>query len=240
MSANPTIFHVTHWKAGSQWVRAILQQAAPDRFIKTEYNQTQFFQRPIQDGHIYTPVYATYEAFRSVVPANREQKTFAVIRDPRDALVSWYFSMKISHKVQGKEIGDLREALNKVSKEDGIAMMIRGEVYDAVAIQSSWLSTNTFLIRYEDLVTDQQVWFKKIFAFCELPIKEFWRRRLIRRNSFARQTWWRFGREDVTSHLRKGKVGDWKNHFNDSLKQLFKEHHGQALIQAGYEKSMDW
>jgi len=42
------------------------------------------------------------------------------------------------------------------------------------------------------------------------------------------------------SFFRKGKIGDWKNHFDEHLKALFKEKIGQFLIKEGYEKDLDW
>ena len=50
------------------------------------------------------------------------------------------------------------------------------------------------------------------FSGIELPARR--RESIVRRNSFARRTWFRFGRESLRSHLRKGVAGDWKNHFD--------------------------
>jgi len=41
-------------------------------------------------------------------------------------------------------------------------------------------------------------------------------------------------------HLRKGKVGDWKNFFTEKHKEIFKEIAGKTLIELGYEKNLDW
>ena len=110
MADRPAVFHVTHWKAGSQWVRTVIEQAVPGRIVSTRADQSQFFKEPIRAGGVYTPVYTTYEVFRTVVPKGMNQRTFAVIRDPRDTLVSWYFSMRYSHTVEGgKQVGELRE-----------------------------------------------------------------------------------------------------------------------------------
>jgi len=79
-----------------------------------------------------------------------------------------------------------------------------------------------------------------MFDFCQLDLTEQRRKAIVARNSFERKTWWRFGRENVKSHLRKGLAGDWKNHFCPRLKKLFKLHYGRILIQAGYEKDELW
>ena len=48
------------------------------------------------------------------------------------------------------------------------------------------------------------------------------------------------GDEDVTSHFRKGRPGDWINHFTDDHKALFKELYPEILIGLGYESSNYW
>lgn len=49
-----------------------------------------------------------------------------------------------------------------------------------------------------------------------------------------------FKKEDLKSAKRKGQTGDWRNYFNDRITRIFKEEAGQALIQAGYEKDLNW
>ena len=40
--------------------------------------------------------------------------------------------------------------------------------------------------------------------------------------------------------FRKGQIGDWRNHFTEEHKQIFKEVYGDTLIRLGYEKDYDW
>ncbi len=40
--------------------------------------------------------------------------------------------------------------------------------------------------------------------------------------------------------FRKGKIGDWQNHFTKEHKDLFKQVAGQILIDWNYEKGFDW
>jgi hypothetical protein len=37
----PAIFHVTHWKAGSQWVKRILRECFSNRFIDAQIGVTE-------------------------------------------------------------------------------------------------------------------------------------------------------------------------------------------------------
>ncbi len=40
--------------------------------------------------------------------------------------------------------------------------------------------------------------------------------------------------------FRSGKTGEWKNHFTDEHKKIFKDVAGDLLIKLGYEKDNDW
>lgn len=236
----PTVFHITHWKAGSQWVWAVLKAAQPDRIVPGKDSPSWFFKDPIVPGGIYTPVYATYEQFLQVVPKGQNQRSFALMRDPRDAAVSWYFSLRYSHPVGYDTVSESRQKLQQLEKEEGLAMVIRQQVRDVINMQRSWIDAGLKIFRYEDLLADQHGVFSQIFAHCELAIPRAKQRKIINRFSFRRRTWWRFGRENVRSHFRKGVAGDWKNHFTDELKKLFKTEYGEALARAGYEKDDRW
>ena len=236
----PTVFHVTHWKAGSQWVRSVLKHAAPDRFIQPQPTPGDPLGGPVVPGGVYSPVYAPRSVMRSAVPDDPSHRTFVVIRDPRDTLVSWYFSLMYSHTPDEPTVQESREELRNLPKPEGLALMIGKHLREVTWIQQEWIEAGAKVFRYEDLRANQQEAFCEIFEFCELPVSAWRRRSIVRRHSFIRRTWWRFGRESVGSHLRKGAVGDWRNHFDDDLKKRFKAEHGRTLVLAGYEKDDAW
>lgn len=57
MSQQPTLFHITHWKAGSQWVAEVLRDCAPDRFVNATVQSGHFLDKPIELGQIYPSIY---------------------------------------------------------------------------------------------------------------------------------------------------------------------------------------
>ena len=240
VAIQPAVFHVTHWKAGSQWVRAVLEAAEPGRIVPVHGSIDCIGPSLVEVG-IYTPIYASYGQFRARVPHDFAQRTFAVIRDPRDTLVSWYFSLLHSHTPDEPSVPESRQILSGLSKTDGLAVLICKHLYDVVSIQREWIDSGAQVFRYEDLVSDQHETFRRIFECCGIQLSDARRTRIVNRYSFSRLTRWRLGRrEKVRSHLRKGVVGDWRNHFCERLKKLFKLHHGQTLIQAGYERDDSW
>src|SRR5438094_237371 len=150
-SEPPTVFHVTHHKAGSQWVNRILHALAYDRLVLPEGRNDQFLTHPIQPGKVYPTVYITREEFESVrLPP--DSRRFVVIRDLRDTLVSAYFSVKNTHPLEADWIGSQRETLNSRSLEDGLLFMLDTMIPRAAQIQWSWVGSREPLLKYEDML----------------------------------------------------------------------------------------
>jgi hypothetical protein len=40
--------------------------------------------------------------------------------------------------------------------------------------------------------------------------------------------------------FRSGKTGEWKKHFTEAHKKIFKEVAGELLVKLGYEENNDW
>ena len=127
-----------------------------------------------------------------------------------------------------------------MSKSDGLALMTGKHLQEVMWIQREWIGAGARIFRYEEFVKDDQATFKHLFEFCELSVSDSLRRLIVFRHNFRVRTWWRMGRENTKSHLRKGTPGDWRNHFDDDLKKLFKAQHGETLALAGYEKDDAW
>ena len=239
----PAIFHVTHYKAGSQWIHAILRGCVPRRrLVRPVADLSQFFDEPIRQGLVYPTIYASKDEFEKVAMPPHWRR-FIVIRDLRDTLVSAYFSVKISHKdFQSAPVRKLRDDLQQKSEEEGLLQMVRQWLPRSAQIQRSWLSTDDPLLRYEDLLDrDEELLVETLIERCGLPVPPRKLRKAIEEARFERLSGGRpRGSEDVGAHQRKGVAGDWRNHFTEPVKDAFKEGWGEVLIEAGYESDDDW
>lgn len=241
-ATHPTIFHVTHWKAGSQWIKKILRDCVgDDRIVEPQPRMEQFLDLPLQAGKVYPTVYLPSRDFQSVtLPANARH--FVVIRDLRDTLVSGYFSMRFSHPVLNDPMARMRARLESLDEEEGLLVVMDKWLSSSAWIQHSWLETGEPLIRYEDLLErDVEILERVLLDACGLPVERDRFRRIVEGTRFERSSGGRArGEEDVTQHMRKGMAGDWRNHFTDRLREAFKIRYGRLLIALGYEADDDW
>ncbi|NVN97580.1 Wzt carbohydrate-binding domain-containing protein, partial [Candidatus Nomurabacteria bacterium] len=236
-----TVFHVTHWKAGSQWIKKILKEAVPDLYVDSKIGVSHFLKDPINEGMVYPTVYVTKEQFDSV-PKPMNWRHFVFIRDLRDTLVSGYFSLKVSHSVISTGISSYREKLVSLNMEDGLIYLIDEWLHLSAAVQSSWLAAQENLIKYEDVLNDDVgILTKVLIDHCQLPVSKDRLKEVIINNRFERLTGGRkSGTEDISVHERKGVAGDWQNYFTPKVKEYFKVKYGKLLISTGYESSADW
>ena len=238
---HPTIFHVTHWKAGSQWIHKILDRCAGTRIVRAEARSAQLLHKPLLAGRVYPTCYVTREEFHSV-PLPEPWRRFVVIRDLRDTLVSAYFSLRYSHVDDNPSITLFRMQLTGAGIEDGLRWLIGNWLPGAAAIQRSWLVSGEELIRYEDLLAhDVDILVPLLTERCPLGLPPQQVRDAVLACRFERLTGGRSqGEEDVQSHERKGVAGDWRTYFTERVARDFKTRYGDLLIATGYEKDLDW
>jgi hypothetical protein len=188
---------------------------------------------------------------------------FHVIRDPRDIAISAYFSHKDVHPVHWHEndganhwleLETHREKIKQLPFDDGLMEDIlfterlptEGFDLGPFILMRDWNyeRSNIYETRFEQLTIAPSVEFAKIFSFLGGPFETFsnssMMEPIVEKLSFKAMTGRSQGMEKMTSHYRKGTIGDWKNYFKDQHKQFFKKNYGDLLIQLGYEQNLDW
>ncbi len=237
----PTLIHVTHWKAGSQWIRKILQECMPENIIIPEVGSRHFIGAKILDGYIYPAVYVTRQQFYE---ANLPEDwvRFVVIRDLRDTLVSAYFSLRYSHSRVSEFIDKTRSILSKLDLEDGMIYLMRDWLPASAEIQKSWIEAGENVIHFEDLISEDSCeFFKKVLLKeARFPVSAKHICEILDTNRFENLAGRKPGNEDVTHHMRKGIVGDWRNYFTPRIKDEFRKHYSDLLITSGYERNSNW
>lgn len=231
----PTIFHITHWKAGSQWLYKILREIALERIVAPQLDEKQFLDAPLVNGAVYPTVYVTKEQFESVVLPESYRK-FIVIRDLRDTLISGYFSIRYSHGIIDDRLTRWRDRLETKTIGDGLMMLMDEWLPLSAKIQQSWIEAGEKIIRYEELlVNDLEILEQLLIGHCEIPVTPERLREVVMTNRFENLTGGRRpGEENNMAHERKGVAGDWRNYFTPLVIDNFNEQYGSLLIDTGY------
>ncbi|AOK52016.1 hypothetical protein WT15_21230 [Burkholderia stagnalis] len=239
-TAPSTVFHVTHWKAGSQWILKILRQLQPERIVLPKVGERQFFIEELISGKIYPTTYVTREQFLlRKPPAN--SRALVVLRDLRDTLVSSYFSARYSHAVMSNELGNIRSALNELSEEDGLILLAEKWLPACASIHASWLQSDQKIIWYEDLLqNDVEILENALLRDCRIEVSRDLVRNAIVDNRFENLSAGRErGREEIYNHERKGIAGDWENHFTAKVSARFNELYGRLPDKHGPRKRIE-
>lgn len=259
-SSPSNIYHCCVQKTASQWVHRLLfdrriyiysglvpyiyrMPYAYELPFNVGYDATKsidgVFLDPFPGKTIVGPLYTSFEAYMAI-PKPEQYKTFFVMRDPRDIVVSWYFSTKYSHAPM-KRILELREILNSMPIQDGILYSIdalgRSGLFRALESWASAMesSQDVLVIRFEDITgPDQRLFFEKLLSHCDICMPDDVLDQLLEDYSFEKLSGRRQGQEDTQAHFRKGISGDWKNYFDDVITAKFREVTEDLVTKLGY------
>ena len=72
------------------------------------------------------------------------------------------------------------------------------------------------------------------------PVDQNRLKEVVANHSFEALSGRKSGTEDPNSFIRKGIVGDWKNHFSVEAAQAFDHHFGEMFVKLGYEADRGW
>jgi Sulfotransferase domain len=271
--ARPIFAYFGHHKCASDWVRRILSELCvllglrifhthwPLR-LPLGFEARDPFRERIRSSRAYCAngdfdfLIAT-NADRKLVCALEERRfrAFHLIRDPRDIIVSGYFSHLWSHRVHPDEnpwLLDHRSQLSALSQEEGI---LRELEYAATYLErlSQWdyHHPTTYEIRFESLTTDPKAEMRRALAFCGIltgstaPPEGVFRTvrcseqayaAVMDRNSFERLSGGRTpGVRDQHSHFRSGVGGDFRNYFTPAIREKFDHFYPGLVKKLGYE-----
>ena len=240
---------LTQGKAGSQWIADVLSDPRILAFVPSmrfkrasgpEFRMSDWAREGDNffAGPIFSVAYPEWEYFRR--PGD---KAIWVIRDPRDSLISWAFSIAYSH---------LTEPHVELIREPLLSLSLRGKLliamythWEVAWIIRSWAgrtpSASEYPTTYERLVADQHAEFGAMFDFLGWGIPQGVLQEVVDSLAFRRRSGGRdAGELNIFSHYRRGVAGDWRNYFDRGLGRLFEQACPQLLIELGYESNESW
>lgn len=224
-----SIIHFSFNKAATQYIKSVLLKCAIENgMIPVAFNEYAFNTRlPFLDHltleemqgykHIFKLhgyVYSVFGGMVEGIDSLDKYKIIFSVRDPRDMLVSSYYSQAYSHVLpdaDGNKLERFMErrkfALN--STIDEYVLREAENVYKTFVKYDELLISRyapvIHLVRYEDMVENFEEWLAGIISYCEFEVSDILRAALIAENAQMRPKG-----EDVQKHLRKGVPGDYK------------------------------
>lgn len=169
-------------------------------------------------------------------------RVFVMRRDPRDALVSMYYSKAFSHNEKAILVSsrsDLAQANRNRYQEMGIynwlesvlANLANGEILDEFKFCARILADHREVVDlpYEQLINDPQEWLTTLVkhAGFDRIVGEAWYSEM-KKHLVAPET------EDIYQHKRRVTPGGWKEVFDDHLSDLLKKRVGEQMEQLQY------
>ncbi|MEQ9642610.1 MAG: sulfotransferase domain-containing protein [Alphaproteobacteria bacterium] len=248
----PALLHLTHWKAGSQWLHKIIMGLAAaleaehdvaEARVAPPFAPQQMIGAEIAAGRLYPTLYLTRRQYDTLRLPTGRARPFVVIRDLRDALVSAYFSQAYSHPTHWSEdIRINRARLAAMDREQGLMYLLERFLPACADIQWSWLGAGVPLLRYKDLLEADVDRLVPLFTdYAGLPLSAKTVAGVVESCRFEALTGGRArGDEDTSAHERRGEAGDWRRHFTPKLTAACKALYGDLLIAGGYESDTNW
>jgi hypothetical protein len=211
---------------GESGVKRVPEQALRwlDSLNQADVASAHLFARPDAVARVCSPKFIPYFIFR----------------DPRDVVVSHVFyvtDMEARHVhhayYQSLPNFDARLKVSILGRSDTDIEF--PNIAERFAPYLDWLNHPEVLtIHFEDLINDRVQTLTRIMEhfLARVPLQSSRQLILDSLESSINPT--------KSPTYRSGKTGEWKKHFTDEHKKLFKDVAGDLLIRLGYEKNNDW
>lgn len=168
--------------------------------------------------------------------------TVFVYRDPRDMIISHIFYATQMHpghwmrRYYTETLHTMEARINAAIQgvdEPGSELTEVRKRYEGYL---GWLNqVDVLSLRFEDLIQDRKATLGRLLDYLE---KRGFTPAVPRYEAI--ETLNKAITPKKSGTFRKGKPGNWKEHFTDANKSLFKEKTGDLLITLGYEKDYNW
>jgi hypothetical protein len=197
--------------------------------------------RRMQPGDIGYGYISAKEPFVSALTTSGRATIF-VYRDPRDMIVSHIFYATEMHprhwmrRYYTENLTSMEERINAAIQgvdEPGSEL---SDIRTRYAGYLGWLEQPAVLcLRFEDLILNRQDALERLLDYLESRggSSQLPRPRCLQvlQDAVAPKR---------SGTFRKGKPGNWQEHFTPANKALFKERAGDLLLHLGYETGSDW
>jgi hypothetical protein len=249
---NKSILHFTFNKTASQYIKTLLIALGNENgLVPVSWNDYAFYtNHPYLDhldkteilkySHLFRDKGFVYSAFGGFVEGIdlRNFSAILTIRDPRDILVSAYYSMAYSHEIPPSNSSKYQEMILK--RKEALATDIndfvlgrKDQLFDKFKkYQTSLLSTNpnVLTLKYEDMVDNFEYWVEQLEKGAGYQFSKEKKKNIIETQRSKKNK-----SEDVTAQRRKGIPGDYKKKLSPTTIRIINTEFSDVLNYYNYE-----
>ncbi|XP_069591043.1 sulfotransferase 1C1-like [Ranitomeya imitator] len=241
---------VSYPKSGTTWMQEILDLIVQDGDVEKSLRAPGFIRVPcLEMGHTslavansmpYPRVLKTHLPVHLMPPSfwEKDVKIVYIARNPKDCMVSYYYFHKMDQSMA-----------DPGSWDNFFSMFLAGDVnwgswFDHVV--GWWQAKDkhkVLYVFYEDMIEDSRREIRKVMTFLGKDFSEDIIQKILLYTSFESMkdnSMANFGTlpetvldQSVSSFMRKGIVGDWKNHFLESQNIVFDEEYQKKMAGSG-------
>ena len=207
----------------------------PDQWEKIVYKQK---------GYLYGPINIFNGPFRiyfEEIPSLEKYKVILMLRDPRDVLVSAYFSTAYSHRMPRRNPSEANRL--RTAREEALRMTIDEHVLkEADVVSDIYLrccqkllnKSYVLFVKYEEMVNDFESWLDKIIDFAEFHPSEKIRSEIMRGANFKVE------KENIYAHKRQVTPGDHRRKLKIETIDALNANFRNILEQLSYREEVQF
>lgn len=159
------------------------------------------------------------------------RRKIILVRDPRDVLVSLFFSMKGSHRISGGSVAEEIESVKDETKL-GLYKFVQSKAAETIFWKYSLLcelaAQNSTVFHYEDVIYDKRRLVTDLAKALGTSIDSVQTRAIARRHDeFPAEA-------DITRNVRQVKPGGWREHLDDKATAAVERLFGKVMLLLGY------
>lgn len=162
------------------------------------------------------------------IPIIGSSRPILLVRDPRDRLVSHYFSMRESHGEPGNQFKNVRLTLSNRERArrlsvDDYVIEVAGEFLAHMVAYRTQLceETDTKIYRYEDVIYEKSVWVQSLVKHFGWDVSDDLCATIAARHDLIPD------QEDTSKHVRQVHPGNFRKHLSqrtiDDLNSVFEQ-----------------
>lgn len=162
----------------------------------------------------------------------RDRKAILLVRDPRDMLVSLYYSIKTSHPIPSADVKFKRQRQDALEINiDEFVLKRRGLFYNAFKEYMTALSGSDLTIyRYEDVVYRKEEWLRDLVKNLSLKEIDSEIKSVATRSDIIPKA------ENEAKHIRQVHPGNHKKKLGKKTVDFLNDYFKDFMSEFGYEK----